>query len=231
VRKVLLAVAVAAIGYGLWALAEAPTYQLFGEIIPRVDTAHRVVALTFDDGPAPFVAETLETLQQKNVKATFFLNGSMVARYGDMTRRIIDDGHQVGNHTWSHKRMVFKSQSFIRSEIERTDAILREAGFRGEIHFRPPFGKKLVGLPWYLSRHGRKTITWDVEPESDPEIDGHTGRIVANVLAETRPGSIILLHPMWKGRGPTRAAVAPIIDGLRARGYSFVTVDQLLASQ
>lgn len=217
--------------YGLFHLSRSRTYQLMGQIVPRVETSGRIVALTFDDGPTPAAAEVLETLRQKNVKATFFLIGAQIREHPDVARRIVEAGHQVGNHSWSHTRMVLKSPSFIASEIERTDESIRQVGYRGEIHFRSPYCKKLFGLPWYLARHRRKTITWDVDPESKADVDRHTGRIVADVLSRTRPGSIILLHPMYKGREATRAAVGPIIDGLRARGYAFVTVDQLLAAK
>src|SRR3954453_22610115 len=114
------------------------------------------------------------------------------------------------------------------SEIEQTDALIRAAGWRGPILFRAPYNKKLVYLPWYLARHDRIHVTFDVEPESDKNIDGHTDRIIADVLTHTRPGSIILLHPWYANRGATRAAIRPIVDGLRARGFQLVTVSELL---
>jgi chitin deacetylase len=229
-KRLLIAVAMLfAASYGLLQLSRSSTYQLFGEIVPRVETAQKVVALTFDDGPTPHVREVLDTLAARNVKATFFMIGAQIAEDREDARRVVAAGHEVGNHSWSHARMVFKSPSFIAREIEDTDREIRRVGYRGEIHFRSPFGKKLVGLPLYLARHNRENITWDVEPNSDPSVDRSTDRIVANVLERTRPGSIILLHPMYKGREATRAAIAPIIDGLHAHGYAFVTVDQLLA--
>jgi peptidoglycan-N-acetylglucosamine deacetylase len=124
---------------------------------------------------------------------------------------------------------VMKTPSFIAREIEDTDRVIREAGYRDEIQFRAPFNKKLIGLPWYLARHNRNEITWDIDPMSDRRVDHDTDRIVAFVLARARPGSIILLHPMYKGREATRAAIAPIIDELRSRGYQFVTINELLA--
>ena len=218
----------AAAGWGTYALMNARTFQLFGEIVPRVETSRKVVALTLDDGPGKHADLVLDILAQKNVRATFFLNGSMMREFPGHAERIVREGHQVGNHTWSHPRMVFKWPATIRSEVERTDAEIRRFGYRGEIQFRPPFGKKLVALPWYLYRHGRRTIMWDVEPETYPEVAARADTIVAHVLQNTRPGSIILLHPMWHAQ--TRAAMPPIIDGLRARGYTFVTVDDLLAA-
>ncbi len=228
-RVAIIVIALLLVSVVLFKISKSRTFQFFGEIVPRVETNQKVVALTFDDGPAPTVRELLDTLAAKNVKATFFLIGAQIAENPVDARRIVDGGHQVGNHSWSHDRMVFKTPSFYAREIENTDREIRSMGYRGEIDFRAPYGKKLIGLPWYLARHHRRNIMWDVAPESLPEIDGHTDRIVAYVLEHTRPGSIILLHPQYANRAPTRAAVGPIIDGLRARGYTFLKVDQLLA--
>jgi len=230
VRRAFIVIAVLLLlAAGAFRLSKATTFQLFGEIVPRVDTDKRVVALTFDDGPSPEVREVLATLAEKNVKATFFLIGVQISENPEDAKAIVAAGHQVGNHSWQHDRMVLKSQAFIAREIEETDKQIRKAGYQGEIEFRAPFGKKLVGLPWYLSQHHRRHITWDVAPDSAPPGDGHTDRIIASVLAETKPGSIILLHPQYKNRAATRAAIAPIIDGLRARGFTFLTIEQLLA--
>ena len=220
-----------ALSYGTLQLSRSPTYQLFGEIVPRVNTTQKVVALTFDDGPTPHAREILQTLAAKNAHATFFLIGASIAEDPADARAIAASGNEIGNHSWSHDRMAFKSPSFIASEIEKTDAEIRLIGFRGEIQFRPPYGKKLIGLPWYLARHHRKTITWDVDPMSDRNVDRSTGRTVDFVLSHVRPGSIVLLHPMYNGREATRAAIGPIIDGLHARGYRLVTVNELLASR
>jgi peptidoglycan/xylan/chitin deacetylase (PgdA/CDA1 family) len=137
-------------------------------------------------------------------------------------------GHELGNHTYAHERMVLKSPAFIRSEVERTDALIRAAGQDGAIAFRPPFGWKLVGLPWYLARTGRTTVTWDVDADAPPA--GHDAqRIVAACLPRVRPGSIVLLHPWYSGRAPSRQALPLLVDRLQADGFRLVTVRELLA--
>jgi peptidoglycan/xylan/chitin deacetylase (PgdA/CDA1 family) len=218
-----------ALAYGLLTLSRSTTYQLFGEIVPRVETNEKVVALTFDDGPTPLARDVLQTLAAKNVHGTFFLIGAEIAEDPADARAIVASGNQIGNHSWSHDRMVFKTASFIASEVERTDREIRKVGYEGDIQFRPPYGKKLFGLPRYLAAHHRKTITWDVDPLTDRSVDQSADRIVPFVVSRVRPGSIVLLHPMYKGREATRAALGPIIDGLRARGFRFVTVNELLA--
>jgi peptidoglycan/xylan/chitin deacetylase (PgdA/CDA1 family) len=220
------AVVIAALA-GTFELSKSRTVQLFGEIVPRVETDRKVVALTFDDGPqADTVDAILAGLQGS--KATFFVCGAEIRDHPQAAARIVAAGHELGNHSWSHLRMVFKSPSFIRGEIEKTDQLIRAAGYKGPIHFRAPYCKKLVGLPWYLARTNRIHVTWDVEPESFPGIDSDAAAIESHVLARVKPGSIILLHPWYHGRERTREALPRIVKGLRERGYELVTVDELL---
>ncbi len=222
-------IATIAIGFQL---SKARTFQFFGEIVPRVNTPEKAVALTFDDGPAPGATEqVLSILNEENVKATFFLIGADLEKNIEQGRKIVAAGHELGNHTYSHHRMVLKTPSFIAAEIERTDELIRQAGHQGAIHFRPPFGKKLFLLPWYLARRSRKTITWDVEPDSYPEIAGDSNRIVEHVLAKARPGSIILLHVMYPSRAESLKSVRGVVAGLKREGYNFKTVSELLDSQ
>lgn len=212
-----------------WTLAGSRSFQLFGTIVHRVETSDRVVALTFDDGPTPEATDSiLDMLADAGVRATFFFTGSELAENSGLATRYLEAGHELGNHSFSHQRMVFKGRAFIASEIETTDSLLRAAGQRGPIHFRPPYGKKLVALPRYLSRTGRVTIMWDVEPDSYPEVASDRHAIVEHVRSRVRPGSIIILHVMYPGRGESLAAVPGIIDSLREEGFEFVTVSELL---
>lgn len=229
-RKAALLLALLVLGvYGAFVLSRSRTFQLFGEIVPRVETDRKVVALTFDDGPLSATAdEILGTLAKHGVKATFFVCGAEIHNHPQAAARIVAAGHELGNHSYSHQRMVLKSPSFIASEFERTDALIRAAGHRGPIHVRAPYCKKLVALPWYFARNRRIHVTFDVEPESTPELDADTRLLVANVVEKTRPGSIILLHPWYHGRQRSRAAVPAIIENLKNKGYAFVTVDELL---
>lgn len=210
---------------GLWQLQKSRSYQLFGELVERVETSEKVIALTYDDGPVHHEA-LLPVLRRAGAKATFFVMGRGLEAAMPIARRMVAEGHELGNHSYSHRRMIFKPLSFIADEIERTDALIREAGHRGPIHFRPPYGKKLVLLPYYLATTGRTTIMWDIEPEFPP-ISANTVRgVTDHVLATARPGGIIILHGRhWH----SRRATPLIIAGLKAKGYRFVTVSELLA--
>ena len=220
----------ALVTWSAWKLSNARTVQLFGGIVPRVDTREAVVALTFDDGPsADYTEEVLSILRGHKVRATFFLIGGMMARNPDETRRIVAEGHEVGNHSFSHPRMIAKSYAFVQQQIEETDRLIRAAGYAEEIQFRSPYGKKLVVLPYYLWRTGRQNIFWDVAPEAYLEVATDPEKMVEHVLTEARPGSIILMHVMGRKRAASRQALPGIIQGLRERGYRFVTVSELLA--
>ena len=218
-----------AVTYALYSLARSRDHQVFGRFVPRVDTSERVVALTFDDGPSgAYTDSVLALLRERNVRATFFVTGAETSEHPELASRIVSSGHELGNHTWSHPRMVLKSTARIRQEVERTDSVIRAAGHEGEIYFRPPYGMRLFGLPWYLHQTGRTTVLWDVEPESFPEVAADADSIAEHVFRNVRPGSIVLLHLMYPSRATSRSALPTIIDGLRAEGYSFVTVSQLL---
>ena len=211
-------------------LAESRHVQVAGTLVRRVSTTAPLVALTFDDGPtarhAPFI---LDLLARENVPATFFLNGRDVRSHPEIVRRMIDEGHELGNHTDSHRLLLGVPWGEMRDEVERTDRALRDAGYSGPIHFRPPYGKRLFALPYYLWRTDRTSIFMDVEPESDPSVGASSSRIVRHTLDRVRPGSIVLLHVMYDSREQSRRAVAPLIQSLRDRGYRFVTVSELLA--
>jgi len=209
---------------GTYKLMNSRTYQLFGGLTEKVETTQKVVALTFDDGPTKNVDQLIPLLDKYNVKATFFLIGKDIETYPDGAKRIVEAGHQIGNHTYSHNRMVLKSPSYIKEEIERTDQLIRQAGYKGEIDFRPPHGKKLIGLPYYLNKHNRKTITWNIEPDSYYT----TASEKVNYVKQTiKPGSIILLHPMYDDIGKELQTIEGILKALSNEEYKFVTVNEL----
>lgn len=225
-------VLIIAVLFGLWRISNSRTFQFFGEIVPRVETQKKVVALTFDDGPTPeFTDEILRILNEETIKATFFLIGGELEKHLDEGKKIVAAGHEIGNHSFSHVRMIFVTPSFVKEEIEKTDDLIRSAGYDKPTHFRPPYGKKLFALPYYLSQHNRKSITWDVEPESFPEVAKGTDEIRKHVLTYTQNGSIILLHVMYDPERKSLNSVKPIIEGLKEKGFRFVTVSELIGTE
>ena len=202
---------------------KSQTFQVVGPLISRVETSESLVAMTLDDGPGEGGAEILSMLGELGIRATFFVQGSSALEHIDIVRALASAGHELGNHTFSHRRMVFRSGEFIRAEVERTDFVIRQAGYPGMIRFRPPYGKKLLALPLYLARTGREAVMADVQPDTHFT---DAPSMVAYALERTRPGSIVLLHPWF--RPASREALPVIVRGLQDRGYRFVTVSELL---
>ena len=136
----------------LFQTSKSRTFQFFGEIYPRVETTKKIVALTFDDGPSHSQTnEILSVLRDENVKATFYLIGNEIEKNQGEAEKMIAEGHEIGNHTYNHERMILVSPSFVKNEIDKTDELIKKAGYKGEITFRPPYCRKLFALPWHLS--------------------------------------------------------------------------------
>ncbi|MFE1245296.1 polysaccharide deacetylase family protein [Fictibacillus sp. NPDC058756] len=225
----LLSVAVLlAVSYTLFKISSSRDFQFYGGLVTKAETTNKVVALTFDDGPTENTDEILSILKEEDVKATFFVTGREIEENFEEAKKLAKAGHELGNHSYSHKRMVLKTPSFIKSEIEKTDELIRKTGYEGTIQFRPPFGKKLIGLPRYLDKHDRKTILWNLEPDSYPEIASDSEKIVKHVNEKIKPGSIILLHVMYDSREESMKSVRGIIKDLKAQGYTFQTVTEML---
>lgn len=220
------AACMAAAALGLREVINSSTFQLFGDYVARVDTSDRVVALTFDDGPNPVETPTvLAILDQHGVKATFFMMGRNVERFPDVAAEVVRRGHEIGNHSYSHSRLVWMSRQRVRDEITRTDALLRGIGATGEIHFRPPHAAKFLVLPCVLRELRKTSVLGDVDPEEWKERPAAV--MTAAILATARPGSIIGLHDP---AGPqTVLTLRQILPALLSDGYRFETVSMLLA--
>ncbi|MGC7931237.1 polysaccharide deacetylase family protein [Lysinibacillus sp. fkY74-1] len=213
------------LAFSSYKLMNARNYQLFGNLTSHVETNNKVVALTFDDGPTKNSDAILSLLDEYQVKATFFLIGKDIEDQPEEARKIAEAGHQIGNHTYSHKRMVLKSPSFIKHEIEKTDDLIADIGYTKSIVVRPPYGKKLIGLPYYLNKHQRETITWNLEPDT---FFTQADEKVRYVKENIQPGSIILMHPMYDATDNELQAIKEILQTLKDEGYTFVTIDELL---
>ncbi|OYU15218.1 MAG: polysaccharide deacetylase [Alphaproteobacteria bacterium PA4] len=221
----LLALALFLAAFGVHRLSKARCFALTGEAICRVETRAPLVALTFDDGPTALGLDTvLPLLHRYQARGTFFMIGKLATP--QLVARVVADGHEIGNHSFHHKQMMFRSAAYYDAEIADTDRVLQGGGAPLPVLFRPPFGKKLFGLPLAVARSHKRMIMWDAgdPPDRDPQA------YARKVLAEVRPGSIILIHPMYAGNATERAALPLILAELARRGYRMVTVSQLLAS-
>lgn len=188
----------------------------------------KVVALTFDDGPHPvYTPQVLSILKRHGVKATFFLIGKRVEQFPEIARRIVAEGHEVGNHTYSHPANLPKENwEQVRQEIEKcSEAIERVTGVRPKL-FRPPRGFLNYKVLTLAQLEGYTLVFWTVSADHK---DAPTPEAMAQrVFKLVHPGAIILMHD---GRIPSRwkdvKALPLIIEGLQKRGYKFVTVSEL----
>jgi peptidoglycan-N-acetylglucosamine deacetylase len=191
----------------------------------------RQVALTFDDGPggSPPTMDFVNLLARYHVPATFFEVGNQISRYdptGRVERAMLADGDMIGDHSWSHADLAKLSASAQRSQIAMTAAAIKNAtGFQPCL-FRAPYGSANSSLINVASSLGFSTIQWDVDPQ-DWSLPG-TSTIVSRVLSGVRPGSIVLQHFAGGPRYQTLNALPAEISALKARGYKFVTVTQML---
>ena len=216
------------LGVALWFYHKSPSHQLMGRLVSAVKTEKPVLALTFDDGPydPQLVQEVLDILDQYEVNATFFLIGEAMKARPKSVQEIVARGHELANHSYSHKIMLFKSRNWVKREIIATDSLIRTYGHEGEIYFRPPYGKKLYSLPAYLSENDRTTVTWDVDADGKAT---SSEEIVQHVLDHARAGSIILMHVLVSSRKASREALPKIIQGLKDQGYEFLKLSTLMA--
>jgi len=227
--------AVLALGLWFWWACSYPSSTFFRPVLIRGPQEGKRIALTFDDGPTEtFTGQVLEILRQHQVPATFFVCGRNVEKHPDLLRRIVADGHEVGNHTYSHLFVYFKSRRRIAEEIDRTQTIIEKVvGFRPNI-FRPPYGARWFGLVPTLLERGMHLILWSASGyDWKKDVPG----ITEAALQELKPGAVILLHdgrdtrPATEvDRSRTVSALPAIIAGARQRGYTFAPLRDFLPS-
>lgn len=183
------------------------------------------IAMTFDDGPsATLTPKLLDLLAAHHIKATFFVIGENVAEHPEIVARAAREGHEIGNHSWSHPNLAKISEEAVRSQLRRTDdAIKSAAGMRPTL-LRPPYGSITAREKhWIHDEFGYQVILWDVDP-NDWKRPG-PAVVRTRILNETRPGSIVLSHDIHPG---TIEAMPSTFDALEAKGFKFVTVSELI---
>jgi len=212
-----------------WKISGSWTFQFFLPIIQKVQTNERVVALTIDDGPNDLrTDEIIKLLDSLQIKSTFFVTGHELQQNILNGKKLIASGHELANHSYSHNRMIFKSWSFIDTEIQRTDSLLRAIGQEGEIYFRAPGSKKFFLLPYYLKKNNRKMIGWNIAPDSQPAWND-AQKVYEDAIQNLEPGSILLMHLWYKSRTASIKALPQIVQNYRNHGYNFVKLSELLA--
>jgi peptidoglycan/xylan/chitin deacetylase (PgdA/CDA1 family) len=194
----------------------------------RIRTSEPLVALTFDDGPSILnTPGLLDILKEKEVRATFFMVGKNIATHPDIARQATANGHEIGSHSWSHPHLGKLSDAAVTEELQKTEDALMAATGGKPRHLRPPYGDFTnAQRQWVHRKFGYDFIFWDVDPEDwrKPGVDA----IISRIVTGARNGSIILLHDI---HADSVAAVPAIIDQLKAKGFKFLTVSELLAAE
>jgi peptidoglycan/xylan/chitin deacetylase (PgdA/CDA1 family) len=184
------------------------------------------IAMTFDDGPHDSqTPRLLKMLRERGIKATFFCVGQCVAQNPEIAKQIVTEGHEIANHSWSHPLFTKLGETSIRDQIDRTHNVIRQTTGASPTLLRPPYGGfSTQQRAWANATWGYKTILWDVD--SLDWKHRSPAKTQSIILAETRPGSIILCHDIHK---TTIDAMPATLDALRAKGFKFVTVSELIA--
>jgi peptidoglycan/xylan/chitin deacetylase (PgdA/CDA1 family) len=222
--------AAAAVAAGYQSMA--PTGQWYGKTFTGLPRGSRQIALTYDDGPNhPHTLRLLEVLAKHGVHATFFLIGRYVQQRPEIAREIVQAGHVVGNHTFTHPLLIFKSEAEIRQQLNQCRSALQEAIGEPSNLFRPPFGGRRPAALRIARELGLKPVMWNVTGYDWSAPPAET--IERKVASQIRGGDVILLHDgghkqMGADRSQTVIATDNLITRYGAEGYEFVTIPQMM---
>lgn len=206
----------------LWYAVTVPSSRVFGSPLVQGPAQSSYIALTFDDGPSvPYTGQILDLLGERNVKATFFVCGQNVELYPELARRIVAEGHSIGNHTYSHPFLCLLGPRAISEEIDRTQSIIEEATAVRPKLFRPPYGIRWFGLSRILRERGLALVQWSA---TGGDWKNRREEIIAATLKGLQPGAIMLLHDI---HAETVAALPEILEGVKAAGLEPVELSKL----
>jgi peptidoglycan-N-acetylglucosamine deacetylase len=190
------------------------------------DARQKLVALTFDGGPSGFTPKIDRILQRKHVRASFFWVGSRIDGWERVVKRVDRQGHEIANHSWFHDDLTGLPGAAVHSQLSRTSRLIRRLTGERPTLFRPPYGAVNAQVRRVAAELGMRTVIWDVDSVdwTSPGCE----QIAAKVRREVRHRSIVLLHDGGGNRTQTVCALPRIIRDLRARGYRFATVSEVL---
>jgi len=199
----------------------------------RVNRAEKVVALTFDDGPSPvWTPKILDELKKVNIKATFFMLGEHVAKYPEIARRVAEEGHEIGNHTYDHHVLLYYKADELEKELKNTERIIQKVTGQSTRYFRPPKAWLTAQEKKEIEGLGYKIVLWSLNSKDWVTFDDKY--IVKYIVRNIRPGDIILFHDSGGvfgteggDRQETVKTIPLLVDALTKKGYGFVTLTEL----
>ncbi len=219
------------IGFYNFALHENMNYWVKNKmVITRVRTSDKVVALTFDDGPDPGKTDAvLQNLSKYHARATFFVMGNKAEAHPALLQKIVNNGHEIGNHSYSHKAFNTMNGSMLRNEISRTNDIIYKITGQKPVLFRPPGGYLSNELIRITEQEKVKIAYWSWETDSKDWRNGNSAQHIAgHIGSHIAPGQIIILHDGCQNSMETAQAVDLLLSELHKQGYRFVTMSELI---
>jgi peptidoglycan/xylan/chitin deacetylase (PgdA/CDA1 family) len=225
----------------LAALAAAAFCVFFDEAVMvrkntiyRVNSADKLVALTFDDGPSPvWTPQILDELNKAGIKATFFMVGEHAEKYPTVARRVAKEGHEIGNHTYDHHVLLYYKPEELKDEISRAERAIKGVTGVTTKYFRPPKAWLTQKEKAIIDQMGYKVILWSLN--SKDWVTFHDKQITSYILRNIQPGDIILFHDSGGAftaeggdRSQTVKTIPRLVRKLKERGYKFVTISELL---
>ena len=202
-------------------------------VVWDVSSKKKVIALTFDDGPNSFYTpQILALLKHYHARATFFVTGMQVQKFPHLAKRQVQEGHELGNHTFSHLKFSCLTTDQIQQEIAQTERIIIAAtGQKPPFLFRPPGGNLNQTVINAAKNEGYTVVLWSFHQDTKDWKRPGVRKIVENVISHARGGDIVLLHDHGGNRSQTVRALKQILFMLQKQGYQFVTVSELLGEQ
>ena len=229
-RCIALLLSAVCLAFPSFAETDTQVWTSFGKsdgVYARVETADKVIALTFDDGPHPVLTpKILDILAKYDVKATFFVVGEMAKSYPSALKKVAKAGHEIGNHTLTHLQESDANCERLKAEILETENTVFKLTGKKTFLFRPPTGYCCSSAVTMTGELGYTTVVWDIDTRDwahrSPE------QIFSEVKKFARSGSIILFHDFIGKNSPTPKALELVIPWLKSQGYRFVTVGELI---
>ncbi len=192
-------------------------------VIRSVKTQEPVVSLTFDDGPTRYTDDILAVLEDYQVKATFFLIGSQLNRYSSYVKRLIPEGHSVGNHSYDHRHISAQSEADLLKNIAKTQLLFHDLLGILPLYYRPPYGDVNSKQELLLQKHFSYLVRWSIDPKDWDQKQSNKD-IIDHITTRLKPGAIIVLHE----RKRTVRLLAELIEAIHLHGYQVVSLDELI---
>lgn len=202
----------------------------------RVNVPEKLVALTFDDGPSPvWTPQILDELKKAQVKATFFMLGNHVEKYPEVARRVVAEGHEIGNHTYDHHVLLYYKVDELEKELNEAESVIKTVTGKNTKYFRPPKAWLTAEEKRKVKEMGYEIILWSLN--SKDWVTFHDKQITSYILRHIHPGDIILFHDsggVFTAEGGSRKqtvkTIPRLVRKLKEKGYRFVTISELLES-